>query len=86
MFDFEVKKPAELKICIYGQTYSIKKPTVKFSEDMQKKLKSAEGSGGELQAVKEVVGSLGIPSAVIDEMTTDDFLSMTNHIFGVKKS
>jgi hypothetical protein len=86
LFDFEVKKPAEMKLSIYGNNFSIKKPTVKFAEEMQKKLKSAEGSGSELASVKDVVVSMGIPMQIIDEMTTEDFLSMTGYIFGVKKS
>jgi hypothetical protein len=76
------KKPKE-KMEVYGVEFEISMPTVKQLKHFND-LSKAEGFN-EFDGSCKFLVELGVPESVIEDMNSDDFKALIDHVFEPKK-
>ena len=72
-----VKNKVEVKI--YGESYSLTKPTVKMVEELGQ-LSEGKTDMEKYVATKNLVVSLGLPMSVVDGMEIEPFNALVEHL------
>jgi hypothetical protein len=80
-FDFVIPEKKKFKLSIYGQTFTMTKPTVSQAEELDALLKAA-GDNEKLSLMRSVFDKLGLPMDFTKDMDMDDFSKMVEFITG----
>lgn len=77
-------KRTEIKLSVYGQTYTLKKPTIKQVKSFESRMK--DSSGKEMEMASEFLNELGLPIEVTENLEVDHFSKIVESLMGVKKN
>lgn len=81
--DFEITKKPALKISIYGQEFSVTKPTVNQVKEYRDKAKS--GDFDEIEDSKKFLVGLGMSYDVLGSMEAQDYAGLIEFLINPKK-
>jgi hypothetical protein len=82
--DFELHKKS-LKVKIYGEEFSLRKPSVSQVENLLDKQKSDEFAGKDIKLMRSFMVDLGLPEKLSLEMDADDFNALVLHVMNATK-
>ena len=77
--EFVVEKSPEIKVRIYGQDYSLTKPTHKMAKELAKKIKGA-GEDEAYDIISAYIVGLGLPQEVLEGMEADHVLKLCDFL------
>lgn len=75
----EFTRSQPVKVLIYGQEYSLKKPSFALSRDLARKIKS-EGEEKTYDVMCEYLNGLGLPKEVVEDMEAEHVLGLCEHL------
>lgn len=81
--DFQVVKKPALKVSIYGEEFSVNKPTVNQVKEYREKIKS--GDFDEIEDSKKFLVGLGISYDVLGSMEAQDYSDLIEFLINPKK-
>jgi len=85
--DLDLGKRTVFKVKYEGETYDVKKPSVKEVSLFNRKLKEAgKDEYAQLDATKAWISGLGMPANVIEELEMEQFNLLLESISGLKKN
>jgi hypothetical protein len=81
--DFSVEKKPALKVSIYGQEFSVSKPTVDQVKEYREKMKSENFD--DIESSKEFLVGLGMSYDVLGSMEAEDYSGLIEFLINPKK-
>lgn len=80
-FDFVIPEKKKFKLSIYGQTFTMTRPTVSQAEELDSLMRSAKDNE-KLLLMRNVFDKLGLPLDFTKEMDMEDFTKLVEFITG----
>ena len=83
--ELDLGKKTVYKVKLEGETYEVKKPSVREISSFNKKIKDVDATD-QFDITKDWVASLGMPSEVVEDLEMDQFTQLLDMVSGLKKS
>lgn len=80
-FDFVIPEKKRFKLSIYGQTFTMTKPTVSQAEELDQLMKASKDDE-KLMLMRQVFDKLGMPLDFTKDMDLDDFSKLVEFVTG----
>lgn len=86
--EFKVPDKKKFKILMpSGQSYELRKPTMKDQFDYEESLKAAQDGGSpSTKPMVAFLAKLGLPEAECLDLDSDQYMGVVQYVLGVKKS